>query len=111
MLFKRNRKLPNGQTRTYPNWWYQFQREGLFVRVNTKQGDRKVAVELESAHRTRLAKGEAGLHDPRAVPTLKQFEKRFIDAIKTRRADKPRKSCPVTATTCSVPILQSGSPA
>ena len=58
------------------------------VRVNTKQSNKRAAEELENAHKTRLAKGEAGLHDPSSIPTLKQFEERFLDSIRTRC--KPR---------------------
>lgn len=73
----------------YPHYWYRFKRNGVQIRVNTKQGNKRAAEELEAAHRTRLAKGEAGLRDGRDVPTLKKFEKQFVAAIETRSAAKP----------------------
>lgn len=80
MVFKRARSA---------YWHYRFMREGVTVYVNTKQRNKTTAEELESAHRTRLAKGEAGLVTG-AVPTLKQFQDRFMKAIKVRCAEKPR---------------------
>ena len=43
---------------------------------------------MENAHRTRLAKGEAGLRAN--ALTLKQFEERFTKFVETRNAAKPR---------------------
>src|ERR1700676_93141 len=67
----------------YPHWWYRFRRNGVCVRVNTKQGDRKAARELENEHRSKLARGEHGLRDWRDTPTLTGFEKPFMTAIKS----------------------------
>ena len=89
MVFRRTKKLANGTTRTYPSWWFQFKRNGVLYRVNTKQSDKQTAVELEAEHRTKIARGEADFHDARNTPTLKQFHSQFLDAIKTRSA-KPR---------------------
>lgn len=80
MVFKRRANGP---------YYYRFMRNGVAVYVDTKQRNKTTAEELESAHRTRLAKGEAGLRVGMA-PTLKQFEERFSRAIKTRCAEKPR---------------------
>jgi hypothetical protein len=52
MVFKRKRS---------PYWHYRFMREGVIVYINTKQKNKTTAEALEAAHRTRLAKGEAGL--------------------------------------------------
>ncbi|HLG95511.1 MAG TPA: tyrosine-type recombinase/integrase [Bryobacteraceae bacterium] len=79
MVFKRERS---------PFYYYRFMRNGVPVYVNTKQKNKETAQDMENAHRTRLAKGEAGLHT--GAPTLKQFEKRFIDFVETRNAAKPR---------------------
>jgi integrase len=73
----------------YPHYWYRFKRNGVDFRVNTKQPNRRTAEDLEAAHKTRLAKGEAGLRDSRDVPTLKQFEPRFKAAIEARSSEKP----------------------
>lgn len=46
---------------------------GRLVRESTKQGNDKVARNMESAHRTSLAKGEVGIREPKKTPTLKEF--------------------------------------
>jgi integrase len=51
---------------------------GKLVRKSTKQGNDKIARQMESAHRTSLAKGEVGLRDKKPAPTLSEFiENRF----------------------------------
>lgn len=80
MVFKRKRS---------PYWHYRFMRNGVTVYFNTKQRNRTTAEELEAAHRTRLAKGEAGLQTG-AAPTLKQFEAEFIAEVTVRCAEKPK---------------------
>src|SRR5215469_13799010 len=47
--------------------------QGKLIRESTKQGNDKVARQMESAHRTALAKGEVGIREPKPVPTLKEF--------------------------------------
>ena len=59
-------------------YWYKFQFNGTLVRESTRQGNDKVARQMESAHRTSLAKGEVGIRDKKTVPTLKEFcDRRF----------------------------------
>jgi hypothetical protein len=47
-------------------YWYKFMWQGKLVRESTKQGNDKVARNMESAHRTSLAKGEVGLREKKA---------------------------------------------
>ncbi|MGA7622523.1 MAG: site-specific integrase [Candidatus Acidiferrales bacterium] len=54
-------------------YWYKFMWERKLVRESTKQGNDKVARQMESAHRTSLAKGEVGLRDKKPTITLAQF--------------------------------------
>ncbi|HZU45287.1 MAG TPA: phage integrase SAM-like domain-containing protein [Terriglobales bacterium] len=54
-------------------YWYKFMWNGKPVRESTKQRNDKVARQMESAHRTALAKGELGIRDPKTVPTLAEF--------------------------------------
>ena len=54
-------------------YWYKFVWQGRLVRESTKQGNDRVARNMESAHRTSLAKGEVGLRDKRPVLSLAQF--------------------------------------
>jgi integrase len=59
-------------------YWYKFMWKGELVRESTKQGNDKVARQMEAAHRTSLAKGEVGIRDKKPVPSLAEFcEKRF----------------------------------
>ena len=68
----------------YPHYWYKFTRDGKVVRRNTKQSNRRTAEELESTHRTRLARGEADLPMGKA-PTLAAF-----NPVLTSRTGKAR---------------------
>ncbi|MGO9604423.1 MAG: tyrosine-type recombinase/integrase [Candidatus Binataceae bacterium] len=54
-------------------YWYKFMWHGKLVRESTKQGNDKVARQMESAHRTSLAKGEVGIRDKKPIPTLGSF--------------------------------------
>jgi integrase len=54
-------------------YWYKFMWQGRLVRESTKQGNDKIARQMESAHRTSLAKGEVGLRDKKPVLTLAEF--------------------------------------
>src|SRR5271170_358282 len=54
-------------------YWYKFKWFGKSVRESTKQGNDKVARNMESAHRTSLAKGEVGLRDKKPSVTLAEF--------------------------------------
>ena len=71
-------------------YWYSFLFRGERLQKSTRQGDRKVARQMEAAHRTALAKGEVGLTERKLPPTLKDFSQLFIDAIQVRCAEKPR---------------------
>src|ERR1700730_10200661 len=41
-------------------YWYKFMWKGRLVRESTKNGNDKLARQMEAAHRTSLAKGESG---------------------------------------------------
>src|SRR5579864_7412522 len=59
-------------------YWYKFMWDGKLVRESTKQGNDKVARQMESAHRTSLAKGEVGIRDKKPVLSLVEFiDERF----------------------------------
>ncbi len=62
-----------GKRRSCGVYWYKFVWQGKLVRESTKQGNDKVARQMEAAHRTSLAKGEVGIRDKRVIPTLKSF--------------------------------------
>jgi len=54
-------------------FWYKFMWQGRMICESTKQGNNKVARNMESAHRTSLAKGEVGIREKKAAPTLAEF--------------------------------------
>jgi len=54
-------------------YWYKFMWNGDLVRESTKQGNDKIARQMESAHRTSLAKGEVGIREKKQSPTLAAF--------------------------------------
>jgi integrase len=59
-------------------YWYKFMWKGTLVRESTKQSNDKIARNMESAHRTSLAKGEVGLREKKPSPTVFDFiDKRF----------------------------------
>lgn len=59
-------------------YWYKFMWQGKLVRESSKQGNDKVARQMEAVHRTSLAKGEVGLRDKEPSPALLEFiENRF----------------------------------
>jgi integrase len=54
-------------------YWYKFMWNGEMIRESTKQGNDKIARQMEAAHRTSLAKGEVGIRDKKVIPILKNF--------------------------------------
>ena len=59
-------------------YWYKFTFNGEAIRESTRQKNQIVARNMESAHRTSLAKGLVGIREKRTVPTLREFcERRF----------------------------------
>ena len=98
MIYKRgcNKKGPNdtcskcGERRACGVYWYKFMWQGRPVRESTKQRNDKVARQIESAHRTSLAKGEVGIREKQPSPTLAEFLKKdFLPYAKTKHAEKP----------------------
>ena len=71
------------------NWYYKFHWRGALVRRSTRQSNKRVAEQLEAAHRTALAKGEVGIKEREPAPILAVFAPRFTEAIETQCADKP----------------------
>src|SRR5260370_36110054 len=86
VIYKRgcNTKGPNetcskcGERGACGVYWYKFMWQGKLVRQSTKQGNDKVARQMEAAHRTSLAKGEAGIREKKPSLNLTEFiENRF----------------------------------
>src|ERR1700751_5108346 len=70
-------------------WRYRLDFNGVEINKSTKQTNKEVARQMESAHRTRLAKGEVGLVEKPSAPTLAQFADRFLKHVRDSKADKP----------------------
>jgi integrase len=66
-------------------YWYKFRWYGREIRESTKQGNDKVARQMEAAHRTSLAKGEVGIREKKPMPTLSEFCKKRIEPWAIRR--------------------------
>jgi integrase len=68
-------------------YWYKFMWQGKLVRESTKQGNDKVARQMEAAHRTSLV----GIREKRIVPTLAEFAQlRLVPWAETTFASKPK---------------------
>lgn len=71
-------------------YWYHFDFNGVHIQESTKQGNPRVARQIEAAHRTALAKGEVGIKDRQAAPTLEAFIPRVMEEIKKNSTEHPR---------------------
>lgn len=70
-------------------YWFEFVWNGERIRESTKQGNRVVARQIESARRTQLAKGEVGIEERKPAPRLKEFAPKFRETIAIRKAQTP----------------------
>src|SRR5450755_3102353 len=65
-------------------YWYKFTFNGEAIRESTRQKNQHIARDMESAHRTSLAKGEVGIRDKKTTPTLGEFcRKRFAPWVES----------------------------
>ena len=64
-------------------YWYEFQFNGDRIQQSAQTSNKDAARTIEAAHRVRLAKGEAGIHERPPVPTLEDFAPRFESSIVT----------------------------
>jgi integrase len=72
-------------------WWYKFTWNGELIRESTKQANRRVAEQMEAAHRTALAKGEVGIRERKTVPTLREFAERdFLPFVRATFSAKQK---------------------
>jgi integrase len=72
-------------------WWYKFNWNGEPIRKPTKQSNKRVAEQMEAAHKTSLAKGEVGIRERKPTPTLKAFaESDFLPFVRSTFAAKPK---------------------
>jgi integrase len=71
-------------------YWYNFKHDGVHIQKSTRQSNLRVARQIEAAHRTSLAKGEAGIGDRKTVPTLRDFGPRFLEFVEVNNASQPQ---------------------
>lgn len=70
-------------------YWYKFNWNGEQIRESTKQGNDKVARQMEAAHRTSLAKGEVGIREKKVAPTLEEFCTKRVEPWAKATFEKP----------------------
>jgi integrase len=70
-------------------YWFHFIFNGEHFQRSTKQGNPRVARQIEAAFRTALARGEVGLTERKPAPTLRKFAEEFRATIEARCAAKP----------------------
>jgi Phage integrase, N-terminal SAM-like domain len=72
-------------------WWYKFVWNGELIRESTKQVNKRVAEQMEAAHRSALAKGHVGIRERVAAPKLAEFAKLdFLSFLEGRFAAKTK---------------------
>jgi len=71
-------------------YWFHFMFNGEHVQRSTKQGNPKVARQIEAAHRTALAMGEVGIEARKPAPIFKEFAERFVSHVEARHENKPQ---------------------
>lgn len=72
-------------------WWYRFSWRGELIRESTRLTNKREAEKLEAAHKARLARGEVGIVERKAAPSLQVFMKdRFLPYVDSTFASKPK---------------------
>jgi integrase len=70
-------------------WWYHFIFEGRHIQRSSKVGNKSDARTIEAAYRTKLAKGEVGIEEPKKIPSFTQAMKDFLDWSEQKYAAHP----------------------
>ncbi len=73
-------------------WWFKFVWRGELIRESTKQGNKRVAEQIEAARKTQKAKGEVGIKD-RVLRLLRWPSTRklsFLPHVEANKKDKPQ---------------------
>jgi site-specific recombinase XerD len=71
-------------------WHYKFVLNGKRYHKSTKMKNEREALKVANAAFTALVKGEAGIAEPKPVPTLRAFREDFLTAVKAEKQDKLR---------------------
>jgi integrase len=70
-------------------YWFHFLYNGEHVQRSTKQGNPRVARQIEAAYRTALAKGEVGIHERKKPPIFTAAMDAFLAWSKAEHEAKP----------------------
>jgi integrase len=65
-------------------YWYHFLFNGQHIQESSKQKNAKVARDIESAHRTALAKGEVGIRDRKPLSLSDFLKNEFLPFCETK---------------------------
>lgn len=66
-------------------WWYGFWFQGERIQKGTHQTNRRLAVQMEMAHRARLAMGEPEPQAEKPIPTFEEFSVQYLDFSKANK--------------------------
>jgi hypothetical protein len=65
-------------------WWYKFTFNTESIRESSKQTNKRVAEQMEAAHKTALAKGQVGVREHTPITALHEFaENDFLPFIRS----------------------------
>jgi integrase len=70
-------------------YWYHFMFNGEHVQRSTKQGNPRVARQIEAAYRTALAKSEVGIVEKKKAPGFRSAMQAFLDWSKQHHHSRP----------------------
>ena len=71
-------------------YWYHFMFNGEHVQRSTKQGNPRMARQIEAAFRTALAKGEVGITERKKAPGFKTAMREFLAWSEMQHEQHPR---------------------
>ncbi|HTR25529.1 MAG TPA: tyrosine-type recombinase/integrase [Terriglobales bacterium] len=77
---------PNGTS----FWQYEFVLNGKRYHKSTKMTNEREALKIANVAFTALVKAEAGIGEPKPVPTLRAFREDFVTAVQAEKQDKPK---------------------
>ncbi len=70
-------------------WWYQFYYRSQRIQESTRQGNRRVALDMQAARRTALAKGEVGILAQKPIPRFDAAMAQFLSFAKQEHQAHP----------------------
>src|SRR6266567_4304358 len=70
-------------------YWFEFIFMGRRIRKSTMQSNRRESENIASAYRTKLAKREVGIDEPKSVPSLKNAMDGFLAWSTVQHANHP----------------------